>query len=349
MSDKIVVYGSYGYTGKLIVAECKKNNLQVILAGRNEESLAAQSKETSYPYHVIEITETEKLKALLQPAALVIHCGGPFHFTAKRMAQACLDTNTHYTDITGEINVFELLASFDEKAQAAKIMILPGAGFDVVPTDCLALHLKNRLPESTHLELAFATSGGGSSRGTAKTTVLGLGYGSQVRSEGKIISVPLHEGFKKIDFGGMEAISARIPWGDVSTAFHSTGIPNVEVYLGVTDKIVRLIKSTRYFNWVLRKRWVKGILLKRIDRMTGPDDENRNRAKSYLTGKAWNEKESVSSQMETPNGYVLTALTSVAIAKKILQGNFKTGFQTPSLAYGADLILEFEGVIRKDL
>lgn len=349
MTNKIVVYGSYGYTGKLIVDECARQSLDIVLAGRNEQALIAQSDRTKYPYQVVEIEETDKLKALLTPATLVIHCGGPFLFTAKRMARACLETHTHYTDITGEIAVFELLATYNPEAINAGIMVLPGAGFDVVPTDCLALHLKTRLPDATHLELAFAMSGGGSSRGTAKTAVLGLGEGSRIRKGGQIINVPLHVALKEIDFGSIQTISARIPWGDVSTAYHSTGIPNIEVYMGITNKIAILIRSTRFFNWLLKQRWLKGFLLKRLDRIDGPEGEIRDNSKSFITGKAWSENQMVQSRLETPNGYRLTALSSVSIANKILNGNFKPGFQTPSSAYGADMILEFEGVKRTDL
>lgn len=91
------------------------------------------------------------------------------------------------------------------------------------------------------------------------------------------------------------------------------------------------------------------MLLKRLDKMDGPGENSRENSKSYLTGKAWSKKEIVQSHLETPNGYTLTALSSVLIARKILSGNFKPGFQTPSSAYGADLILEFDGVARKDL
>jgi len=323
--------------------------MNIVLAGRNEARLIAQSKDTGYPYQVIEIKEAKKLVSLLNPAVLVIHCGGPFMFTAKHMIDACLETKTHYTDITGEIGVFELAASYDQKAKDAGIMILPGVGFDVVPSDCLAAHLKKRLPEATHLELAFATSGGGSSRGTSKTAVLGLGEGSLVRHEGKITKVPLHSGLKEIDYVKFTTISARIPWGDVSTAYHSTGIPNIEVYMGINDKVARMIKLSQFFNWLLKKRWVKKFLLKKIDQTTGPDKSKREIAKSYLVGLVWNNEKKAKTQLVTPNGYTLTALSSVSIANKILNGEFKTGFQTPSLAYGSDLILEFEGVKRVDL
>jgi hypothetical protein len=35
--------------------------------------------------------------------------------------------------------------------------------------------------------------------------------------------------------------------------------------------------------------------------------------------------------------------------KRILNGDFKTGFQTPSLAYGASFITQFNGVKRENL
>lgn len=346
--NQVVIYGSYGYTGSLIVEKCKNQQMNIVLAGRNEARLIAQSKDTGYPYQVVEIQEKEKLTSLLRPATLVIHCGGPFQFTAKYMIEACLETETHYTDITGEIGVFELVASYDSRAKHAGIMLLPGVGFDVVPSDCLAAHLKKRLPEATHLELAFATSGGGSSRGTSKTAVLGLGEGSLIRQAGQITKVPLHKGLRKIDYGKFTTISARIPWGDVSTAYHSTGIPNIEVYMGITGKAARMIRLSQLFNWLLKKRWVKKFLLKKIDQTTGPDESKRDKAQSYLVGLAWNNEKKAKTQLVTPNGYTLTALSSVSITNKILNGEFKTGFQTPSLAYGSDLILEFEGVERTD-
>ena len=138
-SSLIVVYGSYGYTGKLIVNICRTKNLQVVLAGRNEKQLKMQSQDSGYSYQVVESSDSEGLKKLLTPAAIVIHCGGPFRYTAKTMSDACLAANTHYTDITGEYQVFESLLKLDQKAKELNITIMPGTGFDVVPSDCLAL------------------------------------------------------------------------------------------------------------------------------------------------------------------------------------------------------------------
>src|SRR5688572_8883375 len=238
MKTTIIVYGSYGYTGKLIVQECKAKNLGVILAGRNREALQKQHEQSGYPFEVLDVSDTAALKNLLQKGSLVIHCGGPFRYTAKAMADACLETKTHYTDITGEWQVLEMLAGYDDKAKQAGIMIMPSTGFDVVPSDCLALHLKKRLPSATHLQLAFTMSKGGLSRGTKKSMTEKLGSGSLIRKNGVLTVIPIGEKYMDVDFGSYKSKTLNIPWGDISTAWRSTGIPNIEVYAGATDKMI---------------------------------------------------------------------------------------------------------------
>ena len=350
-NSKIILYGSYGYTGNLIAQECRLKNLDVILSGRNAESLKKQSEQTSYPFEVVDINDGEALKNLLAKGKIVIHCGGPFQYTAKAMANACIETKTHYTDITGESAVFEMLSKLDAKGKQAGITIMPGTGFDVVPSDCLASHLKNKLPSATHLQLAFASTGGGFSRGTSKTMTEGLGYGSMIRKEGKLTTIPTGSLTKEIDYGPFKIPSLNIPWGDISTAWRSTGIPNIEVYIGSTEKQIAYAKKSNYINWLLRLRWVKNFMLKKIDKKpAGPSDEKRAKGKMYLWGKVWDStgKEN-SARLETIDGYTLTAKASVLIAEKILNGNFKTGYQTPAMAYGADLIMEIENSKRLDV
>ncbi|MBP9924992.1 MAG: saccharopine dehydrogenase NADP-binding domain-containing protein [Cyclobacteriaceae bacterium] len=352
MKDRtIILYGSYGYTGKLIAKECQSKNLNVILAGRNKEALQKQSTETGFPFEVVNVTETDALKALLTKGKIVIHCAGPFRHTAQAMADACLETKTHYTDITGEYQVFELLASYDQKAKEAGITIMPGTGFDVVPSDCLALHLRNRLPAATHLQLAFAMSKGGLSRGTKKSMTEGMGDGGQIRTNGKLEHLALGAKSMEVDFGSFKTPTLCIPWGDISTAWRSTGIPNIEVYTGATKSMIKNAKRTRYINWLLRMSWVKKFMLKKIDKQKpGPSDEKRESGRSFLWGKVWDEKgNTAESRLETVSGYTLTAKTAVLIAEKILAGNFKSGYQTPAMAYGADLIMEISETNRHDL
>lgn len=350
-NSTIILYGSYGYTGKLIAKECKSKNLNVILAGRNREALQKQSEETGYPFEVLEVQDSAALKNLLLKGSVVIHSAGPFRHTAKLMADACLETKTHYTDITGEYQVFELLAGYDQKGKKAGITIMPGTGFDVVPSDCLALHLKNRLPSATHLQLAFTMSKGGLSRGTKKSMTEGLGDGGKIRANGTLVQIELGDKSMEVDFGSFKTPTLCIPWGDISTAWRSTGIPNIEVYTGATASMIKNAKRTRYINWFLRMQWVKKIMLKKIDKQKpGPSDEKRESGRSFLWGKVWGaEGKALESRLETVSGYTLTAKTAVLIAEKILSGNFKAGYQTPAMAYGADLIMEVATTTRKDL
>ena len=354
MSSKentIILYGSYGYTGRLIARECTARGLQVILSGRKKEKLEKQSLETGYPFEAVDLSNTVAVKKLLEKGSVLIHCGGPFQFTAKNMVEACVLTNTHYTDIAGEYQVFEMLAQYDLQGKQSGITILPGAGFDVVPSDCLALYLKKALPAARHLEIAFTLSQGGLSRGTAKTLVEGLGHGSVVRKEGKLVPVPLGKKIKEIDFGSFKSKCLNIPWGDISTAWHSTGIPNIEIYAAVNASATMLAKASRYFNWLVRNRWVKDILLRRIDKKAdGPGLEKIHSTKSFLWGRVYDDAgNEATATLETLSGYALTAKTSVLIAEKILRGNFKTGYQTPASAYGPDLILEIENTRRTAL
>lgn len=339
----IIIYGSYGYTGTLIVQECKAKNLNVILAGRKREALQQQHEQTGYPFEVLDVNDKPALLGLLQKGSMVLHCGGPFIYTAKAMVDACLETKIHYTDITGEYQVFEMLADeYDVKAKQAGIMLMPGTGFDVVPSDCLALHLKKKLPSATHLQLAFAMSKGGLSRGTKKSMTEKLGYGSLIRKNGVLTSIPIGKKWMEIDFGPLKTKTLNIPWGDISTAWRSTGIPNIEVYAGATDNMIKNAKRSNYFNWLLRQRWVKNFMLRQIDKQSsGPNDETRETGRAYLWGKVWDDSgKSCESKLETLSGYALTAKTAVLIAEKILAGNCKAGYQTPAMMYGEGLILE---------
>lgn len=342
---QIIIYGSYGYTGKLIIEECKENGLGVLLSGRNGEKLSQQSQETGYPFETVEIQDQQALERLLAKGHLVIHCGGPFIHTAEQMLFACMNTQTHYTDITGEYPVFEKLAGYDAQSREKEILVMPGVGFDVVPSDCLAVHLGNRMSDASHLELAFAMSKGRMSRGTNKTMTEGLGYGGKIRKNGTLISTKIGHDVKEINFGPFTRKAMCIPWGDISTAWRSTGIDNIKVYMAVPDRMIRSAQWSNWFGWFLRLGWVKNYLLKRSDSLpAGPGKETREKGRSYLWGKVRNAAGSeIEARLEVPNGYLLTAKSAVLIAKKILADEVKPGYFTPAQYFGENLILDVKG------
>ncbi|MEL6134213.1 MAG: saccharopine dehydrogenase NADP-binding domain-containing protein, partial [Bacteroidota bacterium] len=253
---KFLLYGAYGYTGQLIVRLAKAQGMEPILAGRNAEKLQALADTHGFETRVFDLADTQALEAALHEVPVVLHAAGPFIHTAKPMMEACIRTQTHYLDITGEIQVFEMGKRRDVQAQEAGIMIMPGTGFDVVPTDCLALFLKEQLPDATHLQLAFAGNGG-LSHGTALTMIENLGSPGAIRKDGKITPVPQGYKAKEIPFKLKPRFCMTIPWGDVSTAYYSTSIPNIEVYTGVKPTSYKMVKRQRYFTWLLRSSFFK--------------------------------------------------------------------------------------------
>lgn len=350
MPANFLLYGANGYTGKLIAGLAKERNLRPILAGRDKDAIEQMAAEHGLEHRIFALDDEMAMVSALREVAVVLHCAGPFSRTSRPMANACLKTNTHYLDITGEASVIESLAARDKEAKAAEIMLLPCVGFDVVPSDCLAAHLKRRLPSATHLALAIQGMGR-ISRGTATTMVENINRGGLVRRNGKLTGVPAAWKTRGIDFGRGEVETTTIPWGDVATAFYSTGIPNIEVYAAIPGKVRRMMKWTRPFGQMLGSSFVQRFLKKRIQAQPpGPDEEERERGKSFVWGEVKDDAgQKAVSRLSGPEGYTLTALTALTIAERVLGGQFSVGFQTPSKAYGADLILEIEGVRREDL
>jgi short subunit dehydrogenase-like uncharacterized protein len=348
MTGRFLIYGANGYTGELITRYAVERGMKPILAGRNAIAIEELAKKHHLDYRVFALDETARLDAALQEVDMVLHCAGPFSITSRTMVEACLRNKKHYTDITGEISVFESMAALDDKAKASEIMVMPGVGFDVVPSDCLARHLKDRLPSATHLSLAFYGMGR-ISHGTQATMTMNVGRGGAIRKDGKITPVIAAWKSREIDFGEVKKLGVTIPWGDVSTAYYSTGIPNIEVFTVMPKQNLKMLKMSRYIGWLLATKPVQDYLQKQIP-PGGPGDEERAKGKTLLWGEASDlNGNRVVSRMQGPEGYTITALAALNIAQKILDGNFKTGFQTPAKAYGADLILEIDGVTRQEV
>ena len=347
-SKKFLIYGANGYTGELVTRYAVERGLKPILGGRNSIAIEELAKKHHLDYRVFSLDETSRLDAALAEVDMVLHCAGPFSLTSRAMVEACLRNRKHYTDITGEISVFESMAALDDKAKASEVMVMPGVGFDVVPSDCLARHLKDRLPTATHLSLAFYGMGR-ISHGTQATMTMNVGRGGAIRKDGKITPVPAAWKSREIDFGEVKKKGVTIPWGDVSTAYYSTGIPNIEVFTVMTKQNLKLLKLSRYLGWLLATKPVQDYLQKQIP-PGGPSDEERAKGKTLLWGEASDlNGNRVESRMQGPEGYTITAVAALNIAQKILDGNFQPGFQTPAKAYGADLVLEIEGVSRQDV
>jgi short subunit dehydrogenase-like uncharacterized protein len=331
-----LIYGAYGYTGELIAREAARRGHRPILAGRDAAKIEPLARELGCDWRAFALDAID-----LRDVALVLHCAGPFIRTSKPMVEACVKAGAHYLDITGEIAVFESILGRDEK----NVTLLPGAGFDVVPTDCLAAILAGRMPDANELLLAFHTKGGELSRGTMKTMLESINEGGAIRRDGKIVPVPVAYDVREIPFSSGPRTAMTIPWGDISTAYHTTGIPNIRVYLAAPPK---MIKRARRFAWLLpllSPKPIRRLLQRFANRRTGPDERKRAAGRTYLWGQVSNAGgQSMSMTMTTPEGYSFTAISAVNAVERVL-ANPRPGAFTPARLLGEEFVMTVPGVV----
>ncbi|PEN06707.1 saccharopine dehydrogenase [Longimonas halophila] len=333
-----LLYGAYGYTGQLIGEEAKRRGLSIIAAGRDAERLAEVENKWSVPGRVVALQDETALRDVLNEVDGVMHCAGPFEDTAHPMLHACLDTGTHYLDITGEWQVFEALRRRKADIQKAGIVVLPGVGFDVVPTDCVAATLAQACPDATALSLGFVGLGA-LSRGTALTALRGWGRGSLMRRNGQLVRIPAGTHTREVDIAGRMRTLTAIPWGDVSTAYHSTGIPTITVYTHVPPALQWMLRASgslpAWLRAVLRPV-VEGVVRRTVD---GPDAEMRKTGASWVWGQVQRPDGSTRTARWTgPEGYTLTARTAVEAMHRMEDARPDPGYHTPSTAFGASFV-----------
>ncbi|MBS0556561.1 MAG: saccharopine dehydrogenase NADP-binding domain-containing protein [Proteobacteria bacterium] len=345
--SRLLIYGANGYTGKLVAREAARRGLKPLLAGRNRDELDALAKELDLLRRVFELAHPAEIVRNLDGVGVVLHCAGPFSQTCAPMLNACLDANVHYLDITGEIDVFELCHRTHARAQHQGVVVLPGSGFDVVPTDCVAAMLKRKLPDANALVLAFE-AGGGPSPGTALTSVEGLARGGRARIGGEVKPVPLAWKVREFLRDGKPRTAMTIPWGDVYTAHVSTGIANIETYMAVSPKTIQRLRWLRYIQPMLGLAPVQAFMKRRVRAATpGPSEQRRRDTGCHV----WGEVRNVAGrqavlELHTPNGYELTATAALGIAEYLLGRTSPPagGYFTPSQLMGADYVLKLPGV-----
>jgi len=349
MGDRLLVYGATGYTGGLLAALAKERGLAPIVAGRSAAKVEATAKRLGVEARVASVDDGAALREMFRDVGCVISSAGPFSKTARQMFEACLAARAHYLDVTGEIDVFSLAASFDERAKQAGVMLLPGIGFDVVPSDCLAAHVAARAGRPRAVRIALA-AGGTPTHGTAKTALEALGTKLRVRRGGKLIELPSGSLVRRFDFGSGPVACVGVPMGDVVTAGWSTGAADVEVYMRGSGALRVALRASQLLGPLVSSGPVQRALGRWIDRLPeGPSEQERLTARARVVAEAEGAGGVARARLETPSGYETTRLAGVEALLRILAGDAKPGFQTPATAFGADFVLTLPGVKREDL
>ncbi|MFC9918982.1 saccharopine dehydrogenase family protein [Agromyces binzhouensis] len=332
MSSRLLIYGAYGYTGDLIARSAVARGWSPIVAGRNAARVESLARELGVEGRSFDLSAAQEH---LEGVDVVLHCAGPFSATAAPMMAACLSTGTHYLDITGEMDVFEHADSLTQEASEAGVVLCPGVGFDVVPTDCLAARLAEELPDATRLSLAILGPPS-LSPGTVKTLIEGMAVSARRRVGGVIEAVEFGSDIRMIDFGDGPTQSANATVADLSSAFRSTGIGNITTYAAVSDAQVRQFRMLHGIRRLIRFAPVSRLLKKLAAPAHGPDAAER----AAQPGAVWGEVENAAGEtrvgrIRLANSYTLTVDSSLGLAQHLLeQAPAEGGTCTPSQLVG---------------
>ena len=340
-----MIYGANGYTGSLIAKQAVQLGMKPVLAGRRDGAIAELARQLGCEKRIFPLDDEQAVDRALSGIGLVLNCAGPFSATSQAMISACLKHRVHYLDITGEIGVFEYAHSKHAAAQAAGVVLCPGVGFDVIPTDCVASALKEALPDASELALGFASKSR-LSPGTAKTSVEGMALGGKVRKNGRVMTVPFAYKTREIDFGGGVLMASTIPWGDVATAYYSTGIPNIEVYMATPPHAIAQMRRLNLLRPLMRWGMVQRLLKTMVERrVQGPGEAMRRNTPTHVWGEAHNAAGQVKvARVRTANGYQLTIDGSLTVIQRMLtQPPTAGGYFTPSTLCGWQLVESIPG------
>ena len=337
-----MIYGGYGYTGRLLTAQAVERGHRPVLAGRSEEPLRAVAHEFDLDYWVVSVEDQRELVRALGDVETVVNLAGPFTHTAVPVAEACIAAKTNYVDIAGDMPVVPMLFDLDERARVAGVVILPSAGWEAVPTNCLTGLLQKELPDANWLELATAGKGKGYgkwSRGSVRTGIEAMERHENVlvRRDGKVVK-PEWAPTIRVPFPIGEVKVAPRAGVDLDLAYRDTGIPNIAFYAPRS-------RAEAFVRRVVRLPGGRAVMRSLVRRWAGPDAAERADTTVYVWGRVWNDRgEKVSHVLTTPNGYDFTADALVRIVDRLHARSIPPGTHTPLAALGADFVLECDGV-----
>ncbi len=338
-----MLYGCTGYSGKLIARECHRQGLKPILAGRSESKVRQLAEEFGFEFRVFDLADSKQIESALTDCFMIFNAAGPFTQTCEPILSACLKLGVHNLSLVGEVPLLESLQKYDQAAKEAGITVGIGLGYDVIPTDCIANILKERMPDATHLTIMMQGTSH-MSPGSTKEMIEQLGEQPfWARKNGELIESAAKT--KKIDVGLGETLAMTIAWGDISSAYFSTNIPNIEVYATLSRIEVLMMQAISKLKPLIRIKRVQGWINKVIDlTVKGPSDFVLEETPVYFLGEVSNAKgDVIQAKLETASGYRLTYLGAVFGIKHVLENAVKTGYQTPAQLLGSNAIEQIEG------
>lgn len=328
----LMIYGATGYTGRLASEHAKYLALDVILAGRSEDTLRSVAQGLSLPYRAFSIENPTQLETSLKGVGVLLNCAGPYYRTAKPLIAQCLHDGVHYLDVSAELDSYRICMENDEAAKRANITLMPGCGGSVSMLGCLAGHLIDKAKcDPLRIDIALRIAGS-MSRGSIVSAVENLTTQCLERVDGAILEKRNQES-KDFDFadgkGAVSCFPVTLP--DLFTIWASTGTRNIGTF-------VHQASGT-------------GFPTENIESLpTGPTAEEREASPYHASATLVSRDGTVTrAALHIVNGYTFTPIAAVEAARRILEGEAKAGYQTPAGMFGKDFAKTIRGTTIEDL
>jgi short subunit dehydrogenase-like uncharacterized protein len=343
-----MIYGAYGFTGELISEAALRRGHSPILSGRSREKLATVAERLDLDMVILDLQDESRLKQTLEEVDLVLNAAGPFVHTARPITHACLETRTDYLDVSGEVMVMEETFALDQQAQEAGIVIIPGVGFNVLASDCLALYAAEQIEDPTHLEIATQWATDEMSPGTTRTMIEGFPAGILARRAGQLVRINALQMRRQQRF--LDGVHPIVPVsiGDLATAYRTTQIPNITTYTAFNEQTANFYTlSEPFLRKLLGFEFIRRIASRRVKNdISFSEDHLRGRKPSQVWISVRNDEgREHQAWLETIDSYLFTAEASVRSVEKIASEKL-AGVLTPARAFGADFVLEIPGTRR---
>jgi len=333
----ILIYGANGYTGKKLAKYLLEQGLSPILAGRGKD-VETFANSLHCQYRVFKVDDAE---SYLKDVDIVVNVAGAFSHTQVPLIEACLNTKTHYLDISGEYVDVNRVYQFDDKARAVGVVLMPAVGIFSAPMDLVAKLAAQKINEPTKLKIGFASTGK-PSKGSIKTAL------SKIQSVG----VQLYNGEYIETSPASKELAMNIyhkdigmvthPWrADLLLAKLSTGINTIETYNGFPSFMVKMMRGKMKWLKVLMEKWLIRYLPE------GPNEAQQKSALIYAKAIASNDKEETSTaELIGPDAYAFTVAAIFELSKEVVKQPELSGFLTPS-QLGIKWAKNIDGVLMK--
>ena len=334
---KILVYGVLGYTGNLFIEHSLDTNLPIVLGARQKE-VKILAEKCGMEHRVFEINDVQNIIPYLSDIKAVINLANVSYGINKYLIDACIQTKTHYVDLASEYPDILEIYKLHHMALTNGVMLMPGAGFNLAPTDIAGRIASELLPNPTKLSLGFATFGN-ASRGTIKTVLKMTAETGYSRLSGKLVVAKPASEKRLFQAEGKEYSLINNPlMGDSLAGFISTNIQNITTY--------------SYYPWILvqfmkgRMNWLRKFLLRYSHWFfpLGPTEDELKRQHTYTWAQIENQQnQKLTVTIKGPQAYIFTAKIIGSIVNLLAKGKANAGFTPPSF-YGRNLIEGIGGV-----